>query len=448
MRAKRAFISILSSVLLFVACERSSVAFDPPRSHDGPTSFDTAKLAQIDALFEESVSHKQIAGAVALVARHGKVAYLKAFGSQDAEAGIAMSPETIFRIASMTKPVTSTAALILADEGRIDVSDPISRYLPEFKFMRVAMPRAKPDAKDAPADPVGEYDLVPAYRAITIRDLLTHTSGICYRFRNHPLLGRKYVEANINDGLAASNHSLAENVRRLAGLPLANQPGTAWEYGLSTDLLGRLVEVVSGQSLEQFFTDRIFKPLKMSDTHFVLPEAKRARLSALYEPSGDTHKVVRTGDGPTVKEALIYAASLPYQGTTGYFSGGAGLVSTAGDYARFLQMLLNHGELDGVRILKSETVHAMTHDQIGPLPMWIPVHGFRFGYGFGINTLSGADPKKDPVGTFSWGGAYYTDFWVDAKHQTIGVMMTQLYPSNHMKLRDEFHRLVNEAMKD
>jgi len=186
----------------------------------------------------------------------------------------------------------------------------------------------------------------------------------------------------------------------------------------------------------------------MSDTHFTLPDAKRSRLSALYEPSGDTNKVVRTGDGPTVKGALIYAASLPYQGTNGYFSGGAGLVSTAGDYARFLQMLLDYGELEGSRILQPETVHAMTHDQIGPLPMWIPVHGFRFGYGFGINTLATADPKKDPTGTFSWGGAYYTDFWVDPKHETIGVMMTQLYPSNHMKLRDEFHRLVNEAMKD
>src|SRR5262249_45270020 len=218
-------------------------------------------------------------------------------------------------------------------------------------------------------------------------------------------------------------------------------------YGLSTDVLGRLVEVISGQSLADFFTERIFKPLKMNDTHFVLPDDKRARFAALYEPSNDGNKVVRTSEGRVVKGALIYSANLPYQATNTYFSGGAGLVSTAGDYARFLQMLLNHGELEGARILKPATVAAMTRDQIGPLPMWIPVHGFRFGFGFGINTAAGNDPKKDAVGTFSWGGAFYTDFWVDPKHEIVGVLMTQLYPSNHIKLRDEFHRLINVALE-
>jgi CubicO group peptidase (beta-lactamase class C family) len=166
------------------------------------------------------------------------------------------------------------------------------------------------------------------------------------------------------------------------------------------------------------------------------------------DAASDGSKVVRTSDRPTTKGALVYAPSLPYQGTKGYFSGGAGLVSTAGDYSRFLKMLLNHGELDGARILKLETVSAMTRDQIGPLPMWIPAHGMRFGYGFGINTSLGADPKTDPTGTFSWGGIYYTDFWVDPKHELIGVMMTQLYPSTGLKLREEFHRLVNDAIKD
>jgi CubicO group peptidase (beta-lactamase class C family) len=234
-------------------------------------------------------------------------------------------------------------------------------------------------------------------------------------------------------------------VRRVAGIPLAHQPGTAWEYGLSTDVIGRLVEVVSGQSLEAFFSERIFSPLKLNDTHFVLPEGKHSRLAALYEPGADG-KITRVGDGPTVKGTLIYAASLPYDGTKGYFSGGAGLVSTAGDYARFLQMLLNGGELEGTRILKPDTVAAMTRDQIGGLPMWIPVHGFHFGLGFGINSSPGTGPNKDAAGTFSWGGIYYTDFWVDPKHEVIGVMMTQIYPSDRLKLRDEFHRLVNEAV--
>ena len=196
-----------------------------------------------------------------------------------------MSPDTIFRIASMSKAVTSTAVMILADQGRIDISDPVSRYLPEFKFMQVAKASPSQTAKPSPAGSVEDFDLVPAYRPITIRDLLTHTSGLCYRFRNHPLVGRKYAEADICDGLTPSDHSLAENVRRLAGIPLAHQPGTAWEYGLSTDVLGRLVEVVSGQSLEAFFTERIFNPIKMNDTHFVLPEAKRGRLAASMSPA-------------------------------------------------------------------------------------------------------------------------------------------------------------------
>ncbi len=448
MRSSNLATSVVFALLLFGPSRPSFAAAGPLGSQEAPSGLDTAKLSQVDTLFQDHVAQKQIAGAVVLVARHGQVAYLKAFGSQDVETGTPMSPDTIFRIASMSKAVTSTAVMILADQGRIDLSDPISRYLPEFKFMQVAVPRPKPkpDDKTTPGGSVEDFDLVPAYRPITIRDLLTHTSGLCYRFRNHPLVGRKYAEADICDGLTPSDHSLAENVRRLAGIPLAHQPGTAWEYGLSTDVLGRLVEVVSGQSLEAFFTERIFNPIKMNDTHFVLPEAKRGRLTALYEPGADG-KIARAGEGPTVKGTLIYSASLPYQGTKGYFSGGAGLVSTAGDYARFLQMLLNGGELEGARILRRETVAAMTRDQIGALPIWIPVHGLRFGYGFGINTLPGTDPKKDPEGTYGWGGIYYTDFWVDRKHELIGVMMTQIYPSDRLKLRDEFHRLVNEAVQ-
>jgi len=417
-----------------------------PRARPDQVGLDKEKLERVDALFQDHIARKQIAGAVALVVRHGKVAYESAVGMQDVEAGIAMSRETIFRIASMTKPITTTAVMILAEQGRIDLSDPVSGYLPEFKFMHVAMPRQKTDAKPASVVSSEEFELVPAYRPITIRDLLTHTSGLCYRFRNHPLVGRLYARDGICDGLTPCDHSLAENVRRLARLPLAHQPGTVWDYGLSTDVLGRLIEVVSGKPLDAFFAERIFKPLEMNDTHFVLPESKRGRLAALYKP-GVGGTISRTGDGPTVEGGLIYAASLPYRGTDGYFSGGAGLVSTAGDYARFLQMLLNRGELEGTRILRPETVQAMTRDQTGGLPLWILVHGSRFGYGFGITTQASADIKKDPAGSFGWGGIYYTDFWVDTQHELIGVMMTQIYPSGQLKLRDEFHRLVNESVQ-
>src|SRR5262249_34156349 len=244
---------------------------------------------------------------------------------------------------SMTKPVTSTAVMILADQGRLDLSDPVSRFLPEFKFMKVSMPGRKEDKTKTAADSGGEHELVSAYRPITIRDLLMHTSGLGYRFTNRPIVGRLYAEAGICDGLSPCDHTLAENVRRLAQLPLLHQPGTAWEYGLNTDVLGRLVEVVSGKPLDAFFAERIFRPLRMDDTHFILPDAKRSRLAALYEPgSGGT--IVRAVEGPTVKGELIYSASFAYRGNNGYYSGGAGLVSTAADYARFLQMLANRGE--------------------------------------------------------------------------------------------------------
>jgi CubicO group peptidase (beta-lactamase class C family) len=438
----------LAVAILFVhlATGLTAPAGELPRAQPDQVGLDAAKLEQAGALFRQAVDHKEIAGAVLLVARHGKVAYLEAVGNQDVEAGVAMSPESIFRIASMTKPITSVAAMILADEGRLDLSDPISKFLPEFKFMKVAVPRKKGADGTSPGSPGEDFELVQAYRPITVRDLLMHTSGLCYRFTDRPYLGRLYSEAGICDGLAPSQISLAENVRRLARLPLHHQPGTAWEYGLNTDVLGRLIEVVSGRSLDAFFGQRILRPLRMTDTYFLLPEAERDRLAALYE-TGPDGKIKQAAEGPTVKGALVYSADAAYRQSPGYFSGGAGLLSTAGDYARFLQMMLTRGELDGVRILRPETVDAMTRDQTQGLPLWIPVHGFAFGYGFGVNTQPDAEGKKDPVGTFGWGGIYYTDFWVDPKDEVIGIMMTQIYPSGQLKLRDEFHRLVNESIR-
>jgi CubicO group peptidase (beta-lactamase class C family) len=184
----------------------------------------------------------------------------------------------------------------------------------------------------------------------------------------------------------------------------------------------------------------------MTETNFLLPEGERDRLTALYEPGPD-HRIKRAADGTTTAGALLYSPTVAYRQRPGYCSGGAGLLSTAGDYARFLQMLLNRGELDGVRVLRPETVAAMTRNQTGDLPMWIPVHGFGFGYGFGIVTKPNADGMKDPAGTFAWGGIYNTDFWVDPKDEVIGIMMTQIFPSGHLKLREEFHRIVNESIK-
>jgi CubicO group peptidase (beta-lactamase class C family) len=452
--SSRTFMRRLSSVMMLAFAviilprtQPSQAADGLPRANPVEVGLKKPALDQVDALFQDYFSRKQIAGAVVLVARHGKVAYLSAIGNQDAESAAPMNPGTIFRIASMTKPITSAAVMILADEGRIDLSDPVSRFLPEFKFMRVAPSAATADANGQPPNASSDRALVSAYRPITIRDLLNHTSGLSYRFLNHPRLGALYADAGICDGLAPCNHSLAENVRRLAALPLAHQPGTAWEYGLSTDVLGRLIEVVSGKSLDEFFRERIFNPLDMPDTHFLLPGVKRSRLATLCEPGADG-QITRTGKGRTIKGALIYSADVAGESDSGsgYFSGGAGLVSTARDYVRFLQMLLNRGELDGARILRPETVDAMTRSQTTGMPLGIPVHGGQFGFGFGI---AGAptDANKDPAGTYSWGGAYYTDFWVDPRHELIGVMMTQIYPSGHLKLREELHRLVREAIE-
>jgi CubicO group peptidase (beta-lactamase class C family) len=440
------FAIALASALL-VAWPGFSLPAGEPRGVERPqqAGISPGGLESVTALLRDHVERKRVAGAVALVARQGKVLYKMAVGMQDAEAGRPMTPDSIFRIASMTKPVTSVAIMMLADAGKLDLYDPVSLYLPEFKFMKVAVPKNKGGDKPAPAASPSDFDLVAAYRPITVRDLLTHTSGLSYRMSNRPLLGELYAKAGICDGLSPCEHSLAENVRRLAGLPLLHQPGTAWEYGLNTDVLGRIVELASGTSLDRFFAERIFEPLKMNDTAFILTESKRDRLAALYEP-GPGGAIARTGDGPTVKDHVIYSATMPYANAGRYFSGGAGLTSTAGDYARFLQMLANRGALEGARLLRPETIDAMTRNQTGSLPLWIAVHGQAFGYGFGVATQPGDDTRKDPAGTFSWGGIYYTDFWVDPRHDVVAVLLTQIYPSGHLKLRDDFHRLVNEAI--
>jgi CubicO group peptidase (beta-lactamase class C family) len=439
-------LAIASALLIFCARSKSQAGEELSAARAQEPAVSRASAERIVALLQDHVARKQIAGAVVLVAQHGRLLLLQAVGKQDVEAGVAMTPDSIFRIASMTKPVTSVAVMMLADAGKLDLSDPIARFLPEFKFMNVAVPKKKDGGKERPSNSLSDYDLVSAYRPITVRDLLTHTAGLSYRMDDRPLLGELYSKAEICDGISPCDHSLAENVRRLAEQPLLHQPGTAFEYGLNTDVLGRLVEIISGMSLDAFFTERIFKPLKMNDTHFLLPDSKRGRLAALYEP-GEDGAIVRAGEGPTVKGRLIYSASMPYSNTKAYFSGGAGLVSTAGDYARFLQMLLNRGELEGARVLQPETASAMTRVQTGSLPLWIAARGQSFGYGFRVTIASAPDSKKDFVGTFSFGGMYYTDAWADPQHGVVGILLSQIYPSRHLKLRDEFHRLMNESLQ-
>jgi CubicO group peptidase (beta-lactamase class C family) len=431
-RSQRTLFCILALLLVALPLARTG-AEELPRASAEMAGFSPPRLHRIDALLKDAVESKQIAGGVALVARRGKVVYWEAIGLQDTEAKQPMSPDTIFRIASMTKPVTSAAALMLVEEGRLRLDDPVSKYLPEFRAPKVVDP-----GKDT-------FTLVPARRQMTVHDLLTHTSGLTYRFRNREHLGDLYRTAAISDGLTQTEGTLAANVRRLAGLPLLHHPGSSWEYGLSTDVLGRVIEVASGKDLDGFFRERIFEPLKMRDTTFFLPPEKRSRLAALYRPGPDK-SIVRVGEEPVTAGALVYSASWHYQGPRSYFSGGAGLVSTASDYARFLQMLLNGGELGGVRLLKPATVKQMTANQIGRLAMGISGHGDRFGYGFGVVTADGRGDEVASVGTYSWGGIFHTYFWADPHKEMIGILLTQVYPFNHLPHRSQFKKLTYEAL--
>ncbi len=407
-----------------------------PRGDAKAAGFAPEKLARIPALLKQAVDKNQIAGGSALLARHGKVVYLTAAGMQDVEGNVPLTDATLFRIASMTKPITSVAVMVLADDGKLSVTDPLAKFVPEFKDVQVLVP-----AKDGKS-----YETVKAARAITLHDLLTHTSGISYRLLNKPFVSKLYAEAGVSDGLVETPGRVGDNVRKLAKLPLACQPGTAWEYGLNTDVLGHVVEVVSGQSLEQFCRERIFGPLKMRDTAFVVPKEKRVRLSALYA-TGPDKTLARVGDKPVTQGTLVYSATYPTRDDSKYYSGGAGLVSTVGDYGRFCQMMLNRGELDGGRVLKPETVDRMTRNQLGELRIQFPGNDLM-GYGFGVLSEKGKETSKDPagVGTYSWAGAFGTYFWVDPKHELIGIFMAQAFPPD-FTLGLEFKRLTYEAKK-
>lgn len=393
------------------------------------------KLQRLPHAMQEAVDQKKIGGGAVLLARHGKVFYQAAIGQQDVERKVPLSTSTLFRLASMSKPVTSVAVMQLVEDGKISVTDPVFKYVPEFKEQRVLVP-----AKDGKS-----YELVPANRPITIHDLLTHTSGITYRFVNKPFVGQMYADAGVVDGLSETTGTLGDNVRRIAKQPLVCQPGTAWEYGLNTDVLGYVVEVVTRQSLEQFCRGRLFGPLKMNDTTFAVPMPKRTRLSALFSPGPD-NALKQVGAGIFSANGLLYSATYPIRDEATYCSGGAGLVSTLNDYYRFAQMTLNRGELDGVRVLKAETVIQMTRNQLGGVNAAFPGSS-AFGYGFGIVTDSGRQEEPSAAGSYSWGGAFGTLFWVDPQNDLVGVFMAQTAPGDFV-FAQRIKKLAYEAMTE
>lgn len=411
------------------------LADELPRADADAFGFSKEKLEAIPAAIRKAVDEKKIAGGSALIAKKGKVVHLSTAGMQDIDAKAPIKESTIFRIASMSKPITSVAAMILVEEGRIKVTDPLSKYVPEYKEMKVLVP-----SKDGK-----EIETVAANREITIHDLLTHSSGITYGLLNKPVLSKMYADAGIIDGLAETKITIGDNIKKLAKLPLCCQPGTAWEYGLNTDVLGYVVEVASGKTLDEFLHERIFKPLKMNDSHFVLPKEKRSRLAAVYQPGPD--KTISKLEKPFVQGTMNVSVNYPVYDESKYYSGGAGLVSTIGDYFRFSQMMLNKGELNGARVLKAETVEMMTKNQLGAIRVAFGSFDLM-GYGFGILSEKAKEMTKDPAGagSFSWGGAFGTFFWIDPKNELVCVLMVQAFPPD-FAMGNEFKKLVYDAMK-
>jgi CubicO group peptidase (beta-lactamase class C family) len=388
----------------------------------------TERLARIGPAMQRYIDARRVPGTVTLVARRGKVVHLEARGARDAESGAPMSTDVIFRIASMTKPITSVALMMLVEEGKLLLSDPISKWMPEYAEPQVAEPL--PDSAGGP-----RYRLVPAARPITVRHLLTHTAGFANTY-----LGLLKDEVEKVSARQKPDETVGDFVTRFAALPLNYHPGDRWEYSTATNHVGRLVEILSGSTLDEFFQKRIFEPLGMKDTHFYLPASKLPRFAAQYEPSKEDKTIVladaATADSRFVKEPHTY------------FMGAGGLVSTALDYWRFQQMMLEGGELDGHRILGRKTVELMTASHTGDLPIWLSGRGYGFGLGYSVLQDHGAAGSMQSNGTFGWGGAFCTYFWVDPREEVIGILMTQVRPYTHLGIREEFSVLANQAIVD
>jgi len=378
----------------------------------------SARLARLGAVMRSEIERGRVPGAVALIARRGRLGFFDSFGQRDAASGAPMRTDAIFRIYSMTKPITSVAAMMLWEEGRFLLSDPVAKYLPELSDLEVAVERG------------GEIERVPVERDLTIQDLLRHTSGLTYEFRGSGPVHKMYMSARVYSRAQNS----ADQVATLARLPLLHQPGTRWEYGRSTDVVGRLVEVLSGQTLSAFFEQHILAPLGMTDTAFHVPPRHHSRLAEAFGKDPDSGAAVQ----------LLEVRDPP-----NFESGGGGLTSTASDYARFLQMLLDGGTLDGRRLLSRKTIELMTADHLGPITgapdLLLPGHGF--GLGFAVRLHAGIAPVPGSVGQYFWGGLAGTTFWVDPAEEMFALLLIQA-PGQRDYYRTLFRDLVYSAFAD
>lgn len=412
METRRAFLLALA-IAAAPLCWAQGLPAATPES----VGLSAARLSRLGETMKRYVDEGKIAGVVTLVARDGRLAHLEAFGRADLEKNAAMQKDSIFRIASMSKAVTSVAVMMLVEEGKLLISDPVSRYIPAFKSTTVAE---------------GASGTVAAKRPITIRDLLTHTAGVSYG--SGPTRAQ-YQAAGLDEWYFADKaEPIGHWIEKLAGLPFDAQPGERYVYGYSTDILGHVVEKASGVSLDELVTSRILRPMRMTDTHFFLPQQKRARLTTVY--AAKDSGIERAPDKGRSQGAYV-------DGPRACFSGGAGLLSTASDYARLLQMLLNGGELDGVRLLSPKTVELMASNHVGSL---YNEGRFGFGLGFEITEHVGRSGRHGSVGEFGWGGAYFTRFWVDPQERLVAVFMSQLLPSGGLDLQNKFRALVYQSI--
>jgi CubicO group peptidase (beta-lactamase class C family) len=408
---------------------QSAPAPRPSSTAPSATGVSAERFQRLHRAMQGFVDRKEVSGIVTLVTRELRTADSHAVGFQDVESKTPMRTDTIFRIASMTKPITSVAIMMLYEEGKLLLTDPVSKFIPAFKSMQVLEQGAEKPAA--------------ARRQISIRDLLTHRSGLTYGFLNGGPVGGGYRKSGVTDGLSTTTMTTADAIDKLAGEPLIAQPGSAYNYSLSTDVLGRVVEAASGMPFEVFLRERIFKPLKMTDTDFSVPESKWSRTATVYSPDGAGGiRPMRDPEtfGNTVMSPIAY-----YKSPKTYFSGGAGLVSTAADYARFGHMLLNGGMVDGVRLLSPKTIELMTVSHtgdLGNLPVAGPGRGF--GLGFFVVTDLATSQTLGSQGMFGWSGIYGTTFWVDPKERLVAIMMVQRYPGS--PVASAFQPLVYQAL--
>lgn len=409
------------------ALATSAVLAQLPGAKPEDVGLSSERLAKVSEALKAEVAKGRYPGVVVLVARRGKVAYFEAFGQRDPQSGAPMTKDAIFRLYSMTKPFTSVAVMMLVEEGKVFLSDPVSKHLPKLKGLQVSVPRADPQTGRV------TYALVPAEREMTVQDLLRHTSGIVYgAFTNH----NGVKEAYAKEGVDWYGMTPEEQIDRLAKVPLAHQPGAAWEYSLSTDVLGRVVEAVSGKPLSQFLQERIFSPLRMGDTAFLVPAAKASRLAQPFPK-----------DPVNGQDVKLLDVTTPQKND----AGGAGSAGTTMDYAVFCQMMLEGGHLGKTRLLGRATVAQMTADHLGGIRVAGTnlVPGYGFGLGFAVRRETGIGAVTGSAGEYRWGGAGGTAFWIDPKEQMVTIFMTQGQPgARRGEDRDLFRNMVQAAILD